>query len=138
MTIEQAHEDDYQAVLGRVKRTALGAVFVFGIGLVLWRGWWSLVGLTCSAAVVMINFLWLEEIVQKTLQAAPEVESWKLILWVLVRFHFLVGALVVAVVVARFEPLSVILGFSIIVVGVMGEAAYSVVQSLREAGLGRD
>ena len=86
----------------------------------------------------MINFLWLEEIVQKTLQAAPEVESWKLILRVLVRFHFLVGALVVAVIVAGFEPVSVILGFSIIVVGVMGEAAYSVVQSLREAGPGRD
>jgi hypothetical protein len=36
---------------------------------------------------------------------------------------------VVTIYVARFNPLSVLLGFSIVVVGIMGEALYSVYRS---------
>ncbi|MGZ4810172.1 MAG: hypothetical protein ACXV7D_12675 [Thermoanaerobaculia bacterium] len=47
----------------------------------------------------------------------------------LARFGLLGAALLVTIFVARFHALSVLLGFSIVVVGIIGEALYSTVRS---------
>ena len=130
--IEKIHEAQYRAVLGRIKRFSIVAWIVFSVGVLVADGWWALLGLTCSGLVVMINFLWLEEIVERTLQPVPQVKSWRVFVRVLARFALLGVALAVTIAVARFEAISVILGFSIVVAGIMGEAAYSVVRSFDE------
>jgi hypothetical protein len=117
-------------VLGRIKRTALVAAAVFaGIS---WKlgGFQGLLGLTCSAAVTMISFLWLEEIVDVLLQPAAHLHARRLTLRTLARFVLLGVALTVTIVIARFNAVSVMLGFSIIVVGICGEALYSLYRSI--------
>jgi len=128
----RVHEAQSRAVLRRVRIISLGAWIAFSIGVLALLGWRAFLGLTCSGLVVMINFFLLEEIVQRTLQPAPQVKSWGLIAGVLARFALLGIAIAVTIVVARFEPISVILGFSVVVVGIMGEAVYSVVKSFSE------
>ena len=73
----------------------------------------------------MISFLWLEEIVGSLVQPTPRLKAWKLTLRTLARFALLGVALWVTIIVARFNAFSVLLGFSIVVVGIIGEAAYS-------------
>ncbi|GAC1396797.1 MAG: hypothetical protein NVSMB68_13390 [Thermoanaerobaculia bacterium] len=80
----------------------------------------------------MINFLWLEEIVETILQPTPQLRAWRLSLRTLARFLLLGGALAITIFVARFHALSVLLGFSIIVVGIMGEALYTVYRTISE------
>lgn len=80
----------------------------------------------------MINFLWLEEIVETILQPAPRLHAWRLSLRTLARFVLLGAALTITIFVARFNAFSVLLGFSIIVVGIMGEALYTVYRTLSE------
>lgn len=104
---------------------------LFALWFTLRAEWWSLLGLTCSAAVVMINFLWLEEIVVRLLQPAPHVKAWRLGLRTLARFALFGVALLVTILVARFNAISVLLGFSIVVIGIMGEACYALVRSFR-------
>ena len=104
----------------------------FAIWMLATHGWWGFLGLTCSGAVVMINFLWLEEIVEHLLQPAPHLHAWKLTLRSLARFALLGVALLVTIVVARFSALSVLLGFSIVVVGIIGEALYMIYRSFAE------
>ncbi|MBW3670927.1 MAG: hypothetical protein KY432_04565 [Acidobacteria bacterium] len=79
----------------------------------------------------MINFLWLEEIVENTLRPMPEVQSWRVIAKVLLRFLLLGIAFTGILVVAPGKGLSILLGFSIIVIGIMGEAVRATVESLR-------
>jgi hypothetical protein len=50
----------------------------------------------------------------------------------LARYVLLGAALSVAIFVARFNALSVLLGFSIVVVGIMGEAVYSTYKSFAD------
>jgi len=135
MEIEKVHESEYREVMSRVRRTSVGAFVVFGIGVFWWGGWRSLAGLTCSATVVMINFFWLEEIIQKTLQPVPQVESWRVVARLMARFALLGLVVTFTIVIARFEVVGVILGFSVIVVGIMGEAVWSVVKSLRQGDI---
>ena len=104
----------------------------FAIWMLAASGWWGFLGLTCSAAVVMINFLWLEEIVERLLQPAPHLHAWKLTLRSLARFALLGVALLVTIFVARFNALSVLLGFSVVVVGIISEALYMIYRSLTE------
>ena len=83
--------------------------------------------MTCSAAVTMICFLWLEEIADGLFQSAAHPRNArKLTLRAASRLVLLGVALLVTTSVARFNAVSVLLGFSIIVVGIMGEALYSV------------
>jgi len=77
----------------------------------------------------MISFLWLEEIVEAILQPSPQLQ-WKRFTWRgLGRFALLAVALLVTIFVARFDALSVLLGFSIVVVGIIGEAVYTTYKS---------
>ena len=116
-------------VLRRVRRFSVAAYFAFAIWMLIVSGWRGFVGLTCSATVIMINFLWLEEIVENLLQPAPHLHAWRLTLRALARFALLGVALLVTIFVARFNALSVLLGFSIVVVGIIAEAVYAVYRS---------
>lgn len=115
----------------RIMRTGAVAWAIFALWFTIRADWWSVLGLTCSAAVVMINFLWLEEIVVRVLQPAPHVKAWRLGLRTLARFALFGVALSVTILIARFNAISVLLGFSIVVIGIMGEACYQLVRSYR-------
>ncbi len=128
--IEGRDDEQPSAVTRRIWKTSIGAYLVFAVGVTMAFGWRDLLGLTCSAAVVMINFLWLEEIVSTVLQPAPRLHAWRLTLRAMARFALLGAALLVTMVVARFNAVSVLLGFSIVVVGIIGEAVYSLHRSL--------
>lgn len=120
-------------VMRRIKRNALGGYAVFVVFAWISGGFRAFLGLTCSAAVTMISFLWLEEIVDILLQpAAAHQHATRLTLRTLARFALLGVALSVTIIVARFNAVSVLLGFSIIVVGICGEALYSVYRNFAE------
>jgi hypothetical protein len=119
------------AVVRRIRTTAVAAYFLFAGGYVLRLDWLGLVGLTCTSLLVMINFLWLEDIVCNVLEPAPQVKAWKLGIKTLARFFLFALALSVAIFVVRFNVLSVLLGISIVVIGIMGEAAYALFLSLK-------
>lgn len=117
-------------VLRRIKRTAWVALVVFAAFSAILGGFRAFLGLTCSAAVTMITFLWLEEIVNNLLQPAAHSHARKLVLRALARFALLGVALAVTIIIARFNAVSVLMGFSIIVVGICGEALYSLVREV--------
>lgn len=125
-------EDDTPAVLRRIRIVSAGAWVVFAIPVAIDSGWIGLIGLTCSAVVTMINFLWLEAIVNTVLQPSPHLRPWKLSIRALGRYALLGSALAVAIFVARFNALSVLLGFSVVVVGIVGEAVYETWKSFAE------
>jgi len=124
--------DDSAAVLRRVKSISIAAYVVFAVPVLIDSGVSGFVGLTCCAVVTMINFLWLEAIVNTVLQPSPRLRPWRLSIRALGRYALLGGALAVSIFVARFNALSVLLGFSIVVVGIMGEAVYSTFRSLAD------
>ena len=113
------------AVVRRIKRTAYAAYVVFAVFIAFRAGFRGFVGLTCSAAVTMIAFLWLEEIVDVLLQPSAHLHARRLTVRILARLLLFGVALTVTIIIARFNALSVLLGFSIIVVGICGEALYS-------------
>ena len=117
-------------VLRRIKRTAWVAAAVFAVFSAIFGGFHAFLGLTCSAAVTMITFLWLEEIVNVLLQPAAHLHARRLTLRTLARFALLGVALTVTIIIARFNAVSVLLGFSLIVVGICGEALYSLVREV--------
>jgi hypothetical protein len=130
---EEPHWYDLETpadVLRRIKRTAWVAAVVFAVFSVVYGGFHAFLGLTCSAAVTMITFLWLEEIVNVLLQPAAHLHARRLTLRTLARFALLGVALTVTIIIARFNAVSVLLGFSIIVVGICGEALYSLVREV--------
>jgi hypothetical protein len=117
------------SVIDRIKRVSIWAYFVFAAGVLIFRGFKAFVGLTCSAAVTMISFLWLEEIVTTILQPSPQPSTRRLTLRALARFVLLGVATSVTIFVARFDAVSVLLGFSVVVVGIIGEAVYSIAKN---------
>ena len=120
-----SRSDDNAGVLRRIKWMSAGAFFLFAAMIIFTVGSHALVGLTCSAAVTMISFLWLEEMVGSLFQPTPRLKAWKLTLRTVARFALLGVALWVTIIVVRFNAFSVLLGFSIVVVGIIGEAVYS-------------
>ena len=122
--------DEAARVLRRIRWLAFAAYLVFAVFCSIYGGFRAFLGLTCSAAVTMISFLWLEEIVDVLLQPAAHLHARRLMLRTLARFALLGVALTVTIIIARFNALSVLLGFSIVVVGIMGEAAYTLYRTL--------
>ena len=120
-------------VIRRVKRNAVVAYVIFAVFTLIYAGFRAFLGLTCTAAVTMISFLWLEEVVGSLLQPSPKLRPWRLTVRSVARFALLGVALLVSIVLARFNPSSVLLGFSIVVVGIIGEAAYSVYRTFGKA-----
>ena len=131
MTTE-AQDESADVVLGRIRRIAVAAWVVFAVPILITGGWRGLIGLTCSGLVTMINFLWLEEVVETLLQPTLRRHSWRLTVRTLSRFALVGVALLVTIFVARINAVSVLLGFSIVVVGIMGEAVYSAIRSFAE------
>jgi hypothetical protein len=131
MTEEPAWYDRETArdVLRRIKLMALAAAAVFAVFCAISGGFQGFLGLTCSAAVTMISFLWLEEILNILLQPSAHLHARRLTVRTLARFALLGVALTVTIIIARFNAVSVLLGFSIIVVGICGEALYSFYRS---------
>jgi hypothetical protein len=125
----EVNDETPSTVLRRVKRNSIGAYAVFAVFVAFSRGFEPFVGLTCSAAVTIISFLWLEEIVTTLLQPSPQLHARRVILRTFGRFALLAVALSVTILVARFDAVSVLLGFSIVVVGIIGEALYATYQS---------
>ncbi|HXG58624.1 MAG TPA: hypothetical protein VNL91_06350 [Thermoanaerobaculia bacterium] len=117
-------------MLRRIRRIAAGAWVVFSPIVSISSGVRGFVGLTCSAAVTMISFLWLEEIIESLLQPSPQLHARRLVLRTVARLAFLAAALSVTIFVVRFDAVSVLLGFSIVVVGIIGEALYETVRAL--------
>jgi hypothetical protein len=128
----EAANETTEAVLRRIRIISVGSYFVFAVALLITTGWRAVLGLTCSAVVTMINFLWLEQIASAILQPSPQPRTWRLSVRALARYGLLAAALAVTIVIARFNVVSVLLGFSIIVVGIMGEAAYTLVRGLAD------
>jgi hypothetical protein len=124
-----AETSDAAAVVRRIRRIALAAYVALILPAVMTGGWWGFVGLTCSAAVNIICFLWLEQILEAIVQPSPRLRAWKVVLRTLIRYALLGAALAVTILVARFNALSVLLGFSIVVVGIIGEGLYSTFRS---------
>jgi ATP synthase I chain len=119
-----------ETVLRRIKRIAFAAYLVFAVFSMFYGGFRAFLGLTCSAAVTMISFLWLEEVATVLLQPeAAHQHARRLTLRSLARFALLGVALTVTIIVARFNTVSVLLGFSVIVAGICGEALYSLYRS---------
>lgn len=124
-------EAEEQQLLHRVRMFSLAAYLLIA-PLYLFRAEWkSLIGLTCSAAVVMINFLWLEEIVVQLFQPTSRLKAWRVVVRTMARFALFGAALSIAIFVARFDALSVLLGFSVLVIGILTEAVYSAALSFR-------
>lgn len=121
-------DESVEDVVRRIRRISIGAYVLFAGFVLISSGFRGFVGLTCSASVTMIAFLWLEEIA-KILQPDSRLHAGRLILRTVARFVLLGVALAITIFVARFDALSVLLGFSIVVVGIMGEALYSVYRS---------
>ncbi len=120
-------------MVARILRFSAAAWLVFAIAYAAQRQWWGLLGLTCSGGVVMINFLWLEGMLSQVLQPAPRVKAWRLGVRAFARFTLFGVALAVSIFVVRFNPLSVLFGFSVLVIGIGCEVLYSVYRALREA-----
>ena len=131
MDPEESEVDDAEVrrVAKRIRRIGACAYIVFAFFVLITSGFRAFLGLTCSAAVTMIAFLWLEEIAELLLQPAAHLHAGRLIWRTLARFALLVVALLVTIVVARVDATSVLLGFSVVVVGIIGEALYSTVKS---------
>jgi len=121
---------DAAAVLRRIRNIALIAYVGCIVPAVMKGGWWGFVGLTCSAAVNIISFLWLEKILEAIVQPSPRLRAWKVVLRTMMRYTLLGAALAVTILVARFDAFSVLLGFSIVVVGIIGEGLYSTFRSV--------
>ena len=119
-------------MLRRVKIVSVAAYVIFAIPMLISGGFTAFVGLTCSALVTMINFLWLEEIATAILRPTPRLRVWKVTLRMVARYARLGAALSVTIVIARFNVVSVLLGFSVVVVGIMGEAVYSTFRSFAD------
>jgi len=125
-------DETASVVLGRIKKISAGAYVAFAIFSLISSGFTGFLALTCSALVIMICFLWLEGMVNALLQPSPHLKPWRVVVRTLARYVLFGAALAVTILVARFDALSVLLGFSIVVVGIMGEALYSTYRSFTE------
>ena len=125
----EASEAAAAATVRRIKRNSIGAYVVFAIFAAFYGGFREFLGLTCTAAVTIISFLWLEEALGALLQPSPQLHSRRLMVRAVARFGLLGAALLVLIFVARFSASSVLLGFSIVVVGIIGEAVYALAKT---------
>lgn len=125
-----AEDEDPKRVLRRIRWMGICAYVVLAIFRLISSRFRAFLALTCIAAVTIIAFLWLEEIAELLLQPAAHLHARRLMWRTLARFALLGVALLVTIFVARFDAFSVLLGFSIMVVGIMGEAVYAVIRSV--------
>lgn len=116
-----------EGVLRRIRRNAIVAAVVLAAGYAIRGDLWGVSGLTCGAAVAIVNFLWLENLVRRAIGSAPDVRPEKVAAGSLLRFALFGLVLAISIFVARFNVLSVLLGVSVLVIGIAGEAVYALV-----------
>ena len=121
-------EDEFS--FRRVLRIA-AVLVVLGaaIELVLFRTWMGALSLTAAGLVAMINFRWLEVIVDRVVQPGkPRFDRWT-VLRILGRLTLLAGILAALVILPRVDAVAVAFGFSTLVVAL-------VIEGLRRARVG--
>lgn len=123
-------DPEYSVVVGRIRRMALIATFLLFVGIWFLNGPRAATALGVSAALMLMNFFWLEEILLRTMNSSQGADALFASASIFVRFGLIGIAAIVTIGVARFEPISVILGFSVIVIAIMAEAARSLIESL--------
>lgn len=112
-------------VLRRIRRNAVIAAAVLAAGYAARADWVGVAGLTCGAAVSIVNFLWLEGLVRRAVGPAPDVRAGRVAAGSLLRFTLFGLVLSISIFVARFNVLSVLLGVSVIVIGITAEVVYA-------------
>lgn len=112
-------------VLRRIRRNAVIAAAVLAAGYAARADWVGVAGLTCGAAVSIVNFLWLEGLVRRAVGPAPDVRAGRVAAGSLLRFTLFGLVLSISIFVARFNVLSVLLGVSVIVIGIAAEVVYA-------------
>ncbi len=91
------------------------------IELVLFRTWMGALSLTAAGLVAMINFRWLEVIVDRVVQPGkPRFDRWT-VLRILGRLTLLAGILAALVILPRVDAVAVAFGFSTLVVALVIE-----------------
>lgn len=124
-------DPEHRATVRRIMTTAGVSSIVMIVGAAVFAGWRFAGAIACSALLVVMNFVWLEEIVQDTLRASPDIKPASVGGRVVFRMFLMTVSVFATVGVARFEPVGVALGFSVIVIGILGEAARAIGISLR-------
>ncbi len=120
--------DDFSS--RRVLRIAAWLVlFGAAIELVLFRTWIGALSLTAAGLVAMINFRWLEVIVNRLVQPGrTRLDRWTA-LRIFGRLILLAGVFAALLMVPRVDPVAVALGFSALVVAI-------VIEGLRQVRVG--
>lgn len=138
MTIPTEDFDDpeHASLVRRVRDVAIGAAIVLSLLSWWWLGLTPALALLVCAVIMIMNFLWLERIVGSTLRAEAEPQSAWVGLRILVRFGLIVVSIGVVVAVARYHPASVLLGFSVIVIGLLAEGVRALHLSLTHDEVG--
>jgi hypothetical protein len=121
MTPPTPDEGDQFSSRRVLKLTAVLVVFGAAIELVLFRTWKGALSLTAAGLVAMINFRWLEVIVNRTVQPGKtRVDRWT-VLRVFARLTLLAGVFAALLMVPQVDPVAVTLGFSALVVAIVIE-----------------
>jgi hypothetical protein len=129
MTPPTPDEGDQFSSRRVLRLTAVLVVFGATIELVLFRTWIGALSLTAAGLVAMINFRWLEVIVNRTVQPGKSrVDRWT-VLRVFSRLTLLAGVFAALLMVPQVDPVAVTLGFSALVVAI-------VIEGLRQARIG--
>ena len=123
------HDNDGFSPLRVLRIAAVLVVLGAAIELVLFRTWMGALSLTAAGLVAMINFRWLEVIVDRVVQPGkPRFDRWT-VLRILGRLTLLAGILAALVMVPRVDAVAVAFGFSTLVVAL-------VIEGLRRARVG--
>jgi hypothetical protein len=99
------------------------------IELVLFRTWKGALSLTAAGLVAMINFRWLEVIVDRVVRPGKsQIDRWT-VARIFGRLTLLAGVFAALMMVPQFDPVAVTFGFSALVVAIL-------IEGLRQARVG--
>jgi predicted neutral ceramidase superfamily lipid hydrolase len=124
MTTPTDLENQPRGFLDRVIRTAWVLVFLGAAAeLVIFRSMSGVLSLTAAGTVAIINFRWLEVVVQRVVQPGRPSFTVSSILRIIGRFALLGVVLAALVWVPQIDPVAVALGFTALVVALIIEGA---------------
>jgi hypothetical protein len=122
MTTPTDLENQPRSFLERVIRTAWILVFLgAAVELVIFRSMSGVLSLTAAGTVAIINFRWLEVVVQRVVQPGRPSFTVSSILRIIGRFALLGVVLAALVWVPQIDPVAVALGFTALVVALVIE-----------------
>lgn len=113
MTTRKTPEDDSGFSLERVNRLAWIFVFTGAVSeLVIFLSISGALCLTAAGTVAIINFRWLEMVVQRVVQADRPKYDLASIFRIIGRFALLAGVLAAVAWMPQIDPVAIVLGFS--------------------------